>query len=176
MDNLQLSQIEKARTDDATLAMLISRQMPMINRLASAAICPGLDFDDAVQEGIIGFFSAIATYSPHKSASFKTYANVCVQNAIASAVRAASRKKHQPLNFSVPLEEDAFAGGPEQLAIEQEGYKEAVRRIEAKLSDMEMRVLTLHLSGQRYAQIAQRLDIDEKAVDNALSRIRRKLR
>ncbi|MEG1366039.1 MAG: sigma-70 family RNA polymerase sigma factor [Oscillospiraceae bacterium] len=177
MENLHMSQIEAARTDDAALTMLISQKMPMINRLASAAVCPGLDFDDAVQEGLIGFFSAVATYNQDKGASFNTYANACVQNAMVSAIRAAQRRKHQPLNSFVPLMDESFAAdGPEQLAIANEDYSETMQNINAKLSPLEKQVLSLHLGGNTYAQISKTLAIPQKSVDNALARIRRKLR
>ena len=102
-DDVLSMQIEQARNgDEQAIAGLIARQMPQIRSLAAKAVRPGLDFDDAVQEGIIGLFSALETFDAQKGAAFATYANVCVQNAIVSAVRAAGRSKHAPLNTSVP--------------------------------------------------------------------------
>ena len=89
-DDVLSMQIEQARNgDEQAIAGLIARQMPQIRSLAAKAVRPGLDFDDAVQEGIIGLFSALETFDVQKGAAFATYANVCVQNAIVSAVRAA---------------------------------------------------------------------------------------
>ena len=105
-DDVLSMQIEQARNgDEQAIAGLIARQMPQIRSLAAKAVRPGLDFDDAVQEGIIGLFSALETFDAQKGAAFATYANVCVQNAIVSAVRAAGRSKHAPLNTSVPYTE-----------------------------------------------------------------------
>ena len=113
-DDVLSMQIEQARNgDEQAIAGLIARQMPQIRSLAAKAVRPGLDFDDAVQEGIIGLFSALETFDAQKGAAFATYANVCVQNAIVSAVRAAGRSKHAPLNTSVPYTETESTPGPE---------------------------------------------------------------
>ena len=115
-DDVLSMQIEQARNgDEQAIAGLIARQMPQIRSLAAKAVRPGLDFDDAVQEGIIGLFSALETFDAQKGAAFATYANVCVQNAIVSAVRAAGRSKHAPLNTSVPYTETESTPGPEAI-------------------------------------------------------------
>lgn len=170
-------QIEQARTgDEQAMASLIAWQMPAIRGMASRAVCPGLDFDDAVQEGLIGLFHAMETYESSRGASFGTYAGVCMQNAIVSAARAAGRQKHSPLNTSVPLSEQESTPGPEEIAIAHEGYANALRNIETRLSTMEKRVLGMYIAGESYSSIARYLSITEKAVDNALQRARAKLK
>ena len=115
-DDVLSMQIEQARNgDEQAIAGLIARQMPQIRSLAAKAVRPGLDFDDAVQEGSIGLFSALETFDAQKGAAFATYANVCVQNAIVSAVRAAGRSKHAPLNTSVPYTETESTPAPKSL-------------------------------------------------------------
>lgn len=161
---------------DEELSLLIKEKMPAIRRIAFSAKCPGLDFEDAVQEGIIGLCSAVSTFCDDKGASFDTYANVCIQNAVFTASRSASRKKHAPLNGFVPLSDNALSPGPEDIVIQNERYAEAVEKIETRLSAFERKVLGLHLSGHSYNVIAKHLGISNKSVDNALSRIRRKLR
>ena len=108
--------------DENALAALIARMMPAIRKGAAECTAPGLDFDDAVQEGLIGLFHAIENYDADAKASFSTYANVCVQNAITDAQRAASRRKHAPLNEFVPLEDSQAAPGPEEQTEAQEAY------------------------------------------------------
>lgn len=170
--------------DEAALAGLIARQMPMIRASAKRAVCPGLAFDDAVQEGIIGLLSAIRTYDEAKGAEFSTYANVCVQNAITAAVRAANRRKHAPLNQSVPYVEEAGAmyaaladmQGPEEQVLASEQLSQMMQDIRTRLSLRERQVLALFLDGLSYSAIATRLSISEKAVDNALQRVRAKLK
>lgn len=170
-------QIEQARNgDEQALAALIARQMPRIRALAAKAVCPGLDFDDAVQEGLIGLFSALETFDGAKGASFDTYAGVCVQNAVASAVRSSQRSKHAPLNHSVPYTERESTPGPEELLVQSERYNQTMQSIDTRLSTMEKQVLSLFLDGCSYSAIAKRLGVGEKAVDNALQRVRLKLK
>ncbi len=170
-------QIEQARRgDEQALAAVLSRQMPQIRGLAAKAVGPGLDYDDAVQEGLIGLLCALRTFDREKSAAFSTYANACVQNAITSAVRRAQRKKHAPLNTSVPYTERESTPGPEELMMQSERYNQTMQSIDTRLSAMEKQVLGLFLDGCSYSAIAKRMDISEKAVDNALQRIRLKLR
>lgn len=170
-------QIEQARRgDEQALSAVLSRQMPQIRTLAARAVGPGLDYDDAVQEGLIGLLSALRTFRAEKGAVFSTYANACVQNAIASAVRSAQRKKHAPLNTSVPYTEQGSTPGPEELLLQSERYNQTMQSIDTRLSAMEKQVLALFLDGCSYSVIAKRLEITEKAVDNALQRVRLKLK
>lgn len=158
------------------LADLIKKKLPMIKRVARTVVSNGLELDDAVQEGIIGLFAAVSTYDETKGASFSTYANVCIQNAVLSAAKAAGRKKHSPLNGFVQLSDEVCLQGPEDIAIEKELFNETVSAITLRLSPYEKKVLALHLKQKSYTQIADALKTDEKSVENALLRIRRKLR
>lgn len=178
-------QLAKARAGDETaLAGLIAREMPVIRACAGRAVCPGLAFDDAVQEGIIGLLDAIRSYDGTKGAEFSTYAGVCVQNAVYGAARAAGRRKHAPLNQSVPYPEDAGAArasaselpGPEEQVLANEQVSQVMQEIRTRLSVRERQVLALFLDGLSYGAIAARLSISEKAVDNALQRVRAKLK
>lgn len=170
-------QIEAAkRGNEVALAAIIVRFMPRIRQLARRAAAPGLDFDDAVQEGIIGLFSAIQHYTAGQGATFTTYAMVCIQNAIASAQKAAGRKKHRPLNQSVPLTPEQSVPGPEEQTIASEQVDITLQKARMVLSAMEKSVLLLYLGGYSHRQIAVRIGKSEKAVENALGRIRRKLR
>ena len=129
-----------------------------------------------MQEGLIGLLSALRTFNEEKGAAFSTYANVCVQNAIASAARNAQRKKHAPLNTSVPYTEQESTPGPEELILQSEHYNQTMQSIGTRLSAMEKQVLGLFLDGCSYGAIAKRMQITEKAVDNALQRVRLKLK
>ncbi|MDL2293860.1 sigma-70 family RNA polymerase sigma factor [Ruminococcaceae bacterium OttesenSCG-928-D13] len=171
------AQIEAARQgSEADLASIIARYMPFIRRTARRHTGPGLDFDDAVQEGLIGLFSAIETWQPGGRAGFSTYAGVCIQNAILSARKAAGRKKHRPLNTSVPIPDGQSIPGPEEAAIASEQVNLTMEKAKAVLSPMEKTVLLLYLDGFSYRQIAQAIGKPEKSVENALGRVRRKLR
>ena len=171
-------QIEQARQgDESSLAAIIARLLPCIHIQAAKASCPGLDTEDAVQEGIIALFRAVQRYSFDKEASFETYAKQCVVNALVDAQKAAKRKKHSPLNESVPLEQDtAFAAGPEEIAIQNEEYHLAMHKIHTQLSAFEKEVLLLFLDGYSYSAIAQKLEKPTKTVANAMVRVRRKMK
>ncbi|MCI6640268.1 MAG: sigma-70 family RNA polymerase sigma factor [Pygmaiobacter massiliensis] len=162
--------------DEAALAALITRFMPAIRSMAKRAVCPGLDFEDAVQEGYIGLFYAVRTFRPDRGASFATYANTCIRNAIVSALRSAGRKKNTLLNRALPLCEPWELHDPEETAILKEQYQKAVSDINTKLSSLEKQALLLSLKGKSYGEIARVLSTTPKAVDNALVRVRRKLR
>ena len=98
------------------------------------------------------------------------------RNAVTAARRAAGRKKNAPLNQSLPLEDAAPAPGPEELAIRREQLRTTVADIQTRLSPFEREVLAAHLAGGSYRQIARQLGCTPKAVENALVRLRRKLR
>ena len=171
------AQLRAAREgSEAALAAIMARYMPLIRWCARKAAGPGLEFDDAVQEGIIGLFSAIQNYREGRGANFSTYANVCVQNAVTAAQRASRRKKHAPLNQSLPIEEAPSVPGPEDAAIASEQVRVTLQKARTVLSPLEKTVLRLYLDGFSHRQIAARLGRGEKSVENALARVRQKLR
>lgn len=158
--------------EEAALAALIARMMPAIRKGAAAYRAPGLDFEDAVQEGLIGLFQAVRGYRPNAGAAFSTYAAACIHHAQQDAQRAALRKKHAPL----PDAENLPQPGPEELAIAGERYAATLQRMQTDLSALERRALVASLHGQSVAHTAQELGVTPKAVANALARARRKLR
>ncbi len=152
----------------------------------------GEDKEDVVQEGMIGIFKAIGGYSREKAASFQTFAEICVHRQILTAIKAASRLKHSPLNTSLSIHmpintEEREVGtledtlgivsgeDPESLLI----YKENMDYIEGRegelFSDMELRVWSEYLKGRTYTEIAKSLGKTPKAVDNAIQRTKKKL-
>ena len=131
--------------DENALAALIARMMPAIRKGAAECTAPGLDFDDAVQEGLIGLFHAVRGFDPAAGQTFTAYAAACIRHAQQDARRAALRKKHAPLNYSVPLpaaeESTDTRPGPEELAIFGEQYADTLRRMQTELSALERTVL-----------------------------------
>lgn len=138
--------------DENALAALIARMMPAIRKGAAECTAPGLDFDDAVQEGLIGLFHAVRGFDPAAGQTFTAYAAACIRHAQQDARRAALRKKHAPLNYSVPLpaaeENTDTRPGPEELAIFGEQYADALRRMQTELSALERTVLMAGLEGR----------------------------
>ncbi len=171
------AQLEAARRgNEAELAAVIARFMPAIHKMARKATGPGLDFEDAVQEGIIGLFSAIEHFKADRTVAFSTYATTCIYNSVLSAKRMAERKKHTPLNHSVPISTQHTVAGPEERTIANEQVLLAFEKARMLLSPLEKTVLRLYLHGYSYKQIAKRIQKSEKAVENALFRMRQKLR
>ena len=166
--------------DENALAALIARMMPAIRSGAAACTAPGLDFEDAVQEGLIGLFHAVRGFDAASGETFTAYAAASIRHAQQDARKAALRKKHAPLNYSVPLpdaeESTDTRPGPEEIASSGEQYADTMRRMQTELSVLERRVIMAELEGKTPAQTAQELGLPAKNVANALARARRKLR
>ena len=146
----------------------------------------GGDSEDLIQEGMIGLLFAIREYNGEKGASFRTYAHICIQNRIKSAVRSAQRMKNAPLNDGIPLDDvlsdesqslgtHLYARSPEEQVLARETEKEFISAYSRCLSKLEAEILPLFLDGLSYEEIAAASGRDVKAVDNAVQRIRRKL-
>ena len=164
--------------DDAAFARLAAALMPAMRARAAASACADLDADDLVQEGMLALLSAVHTYQIGAEASFMTFAGVCIRNRMISALRKVSGSKSVRTQDTVPLDADVPA--PE-LTVEaygdlREECETLLRRVDTKLSSNERTVLYLFLSGLSYREIAERLGKTPKSVDNALQRVRHKLK
>ena len=192
MDLLPLSDAELQRLavsgDRAAEEALAARYMQLVRVCARPLFLAGGDSEDLSQEGMFGLLSAIREFDPEQGASFRSFAEHCIRMRLYSAIKSASRLKHLPLNDSMPLEQlsddpgsqlsaasQAFRRSPEDLILARESKEELKTLFAQCLSPMEKRVLDLYLDGLSYRNIAQVLHKDEKAVDNAVQRIRRKL-
>jgi len=161
--------------------LLAARYYRSVRRLARPFFLAGGDSDDLIQEGMIGLIFAIREFDRKRAASFRTFAETCIRNRLYSAVRAAARDKHSPLNQSVPLP-DCFASAssalsqanPEDVIIGREGMRDALRGFRKQLSDFEAAVLHYYLEGLTTHEIAQAVGRSFKSVDNAVQRVRRK--
>lgn len=176
--------IERIRAGEPEcMDLLIERYKGQVRREARTLYLIGGDSDDLIQEGMLGLFKAIRDYRPEKETAFEAFAKLCISRQIYTAIQAASRQKHTPLNSYVELTEglDAVGEGPrgkspEELLIDQESAENLQVRIEALLSPMENTILERYLSGENYIQIAEKMGKTPKSIDNALQRIRRKLK
>lgn len=166
--------------DPLAFGELSSRYMGMIRRKAAQFTGPGApEPEDMVQEGLLGLYSAALGYKEHSGrASFGTYAGTCVHNRMVSAVRSYATAGNRTLNRALSLTEagDMPEGnmGPQELVEAREQFRRMWQGLE--LSDLERRVLGLYLSGCPRARVEERSGISLKAFDNALYRIRSKLR
>lgn len=170
---------------------IMEKYKGMVKAKARSMFLLGGDSDDLIQEGMIGLFKAVRDYDSGRDASFSTFAELCVSRQMYTAVQASTRKKHMPLNTYISLygaqgeaEEAELMNAipadseksPEELFIDRENVEVLERTIEKELSAFEKQVLDLYITGMRTAQIARVLGRDAKSTDNALSRIRSKLR
>lgn len=184
---LEYSDLELAgfiQQDDPDAFMeLMKRYIPLIRaKAAPYQNTTAFDADDLYQEGLLGLFRAACTYDPQGPASFRTYAGICISHRIIAAYRSALRQKHLALNSSVSIDGDDVASlqdhgsSPETVVIAQENLQRVQDRIRHQLSPLEQRVLWLYLAGGSYLEIGTRLGVSQKSVDNAMQRVRRKLR
>ena len=175
-DNDDLLRLVKLASsgDNEALSLLVSKMIPDVRREASKfSGAVGVDSDDLFQEGMIGLLSAARSYKTDCGASFRTYASVCIRNRIISAVKKASGGKSVRRDLLVPLETElSYDDG---LVVKEECDR-LFGFIETQLSERERSILKLFLSGLSYGEIAQKLGSSSKSVDNALQRVRRKLK
>ena len=176
--------VERIRGGDSTcMDILIERYKRQVRNQARALYLLGGDNDDLIQEGMLGLFKAIRDYRPEKEASFEAFARLFISRQLYSTVQAAGRQKHAPLNSYVELsdqldtQEDGPQGkSPEELLIDRENIEGLRKEIWKVLSPMEKKILQFYLEGESYTEIAAGLNRSPKSVDNALQRIRRKLK
>ena len=187
--------IERLREgDNSAMDKLLVKYKPLVKSKAKNMYILGAEPEDLLQEGMIGLFKAIKDYDPGRDASFYTFAELCINRNIYNAVSASNRLKHIPLNSYISLSASAdnendpegqklletYADenlpGPEEMVIARENVLNLEKRIDEELSDFEKQVLELHLTGLNYVEIAKILGREEKSTDNALQRIRNKIR
>ncbi len=171
---------------------LMEKHKNLVRKKARALYLIGGDNDDLIQEGMIGLYKAIRDFDPERGASFHTFADLCISRQLYTAVQASQRQKHQPLNSYVSLSDsdneeqtssrasyaanDVRNRNPEELFIARENLEDMEELIEKKLSRFEREVLRYYLSGMNYSQIADTLGKSSKATDNALQRIKKKIK
>ena len=175
--------------DRAIIDYLMEKYKGMVRKEAKAMYLLGGESDDLIQEGMIGLFKAVQNYDADQDSSFYSFAKLCVTRQLYSAIEASRRKKHIPLNSYVSLYEnendeentnllDTIEAGkesnPEQAFLSKENVRMLEKELGENLSDLEKRVLYLHLLGTDYRTIAKLLDKSPKTVDNAIQRIKAK--
>lgn len=185
---IEYETVLKARmSDDEALKQIFSFYKNYIRILSNKYYLAGAESEDLVQEGMIGLFKAIKDYSPDEGSSFNTYATLCIVRQVKSAIRAANRKKHLPLNTSLSLQEvnddnkelaELFgenSSDPEKIYINNEICAQANRLIYNSLTKLELRILLLYNKGLSYKEISEISGKSVKSVDNAVQRIKKKV-
>ena len=185
-----LSQIKSGDKD--ALSYLLEKYKNLVNIKVSKYFMIGAEKEDILQEGMIGLFKAIQSFNEEKQNSFKSFANICIERQLITAIKSSNRQKHMPLNTYLSLNTAAYdnneddsvelidtfnsktAEDPLETIMKKEYYSEVEEAINKNLSKFEKKVLDRYLKGESYVTIAKRLDSPVKSVDNAIQRIRKK--
>jgi RNA polymerase sporulation-specific sigma factor len=174
------------RGNEVALNELFVQYAPLVRHFSRIYYLVGADREDVIQEGMIGLFKSIRDFDETKNVPFRSFASMCINRQILTAVHSALRQKHMPLNGYVSLEElgedflpdnisylpskNEFAN-PEDLYI----HAEQLNAVKSLLSAFETEILELYLAGYSYQQIADQVRKPVKSVDNAVQRIKRKV-
>ena len=185
-----ISQIKSGDKD--ALSYLLEKYKNLVNIKVSKYFMIGAEKEDILQEGMIGLFKAIQSFNEKKQNSFKSFANICIERQLITAIKSSNRQKHMPLNTYLSLNTAAYdnneddsvelidtfnnktAEDPLETIMKKEYYSEVEEAINKNLSKFEKQVLDRYLKGESYVTIAKRLDSPVKSVDNAIQRIRKK--
>jgi RNA polymerase sporulation-specific sigma factor len=184
--------VVRAREGDSpALDALLERHRRLVRAKARSYFLVGADFDDVEQEGLIGLYKAVRDFQPAHGVAFRAFAELCVTRQIITAIKAASRRKHEPLNQYVSLSagrasEDAWertfelfvdpdGSDPADRVVSSERVAAMRNALTAMLSALEVEVLTLYMQGRSYREISEQLGRRVKSIDNALQRVKAKL-
>ena len=169
---------------------LLEKYRNLVNMKSNRFFLVGAETDDMVQEGMIGLFKAIQSFDLEKNNSFKTFANLCIERQLITAIKTSNRQKHMPLNSSFSLNTSAYDENDDTSVMEvldtkfvedpldtitKKEYLEFIEsKIDKNLSLFEKQVLNRYIQGETYVDIASKLNSPVKSIDNAIQRIRKK--
>lgn len=167
--------------DNKAFDPIITKYRSLVETVVSKYSDSPIEREDLIQEGMIGLLAAVKSYEAGKGATFNTYCSTCINNSIQTALRKVNRRKDVPKSSVIPLEEEFVNGTTASLSAEdsflaQESVSVLTRQLNNNLSKFENNVLRLHMVGCSYNEIAEKLGKNPKAIDNALQRIRKKLK
>ncbi|MEI3356674.1 MAG: RNA polymerase sporulation sigma factor SigH [Clostridia bacterium] len=178
--------------DEEALSYILEKYKNLVNIKVSKYFMIGAEKEDIAQEGMIGLFKAIKSYDSEKQNSFKSFANICIERQLITAIKSSNRQKHIPLNSYLSLNTAAYDNNeddsvelidtfnsntienPLETIMKQEYYNEVETAVNKNLSKFEKQVLDRYLKGESYVKIAEKLDSPVKSIDNAIQRIRKK--
>jgi len=183
--------IEKTRLGDLEAQnYLLEKYRNLVTMKANKFFLIGAESDDMLQEGMIGLFKAIQSFNLEKNNSFKSFANLCIERQLITAIKTSNRQKHIPLNYSFSLNKSAFdededtslmeildskyVEDPLDTITKKEYFDTIENKINQNLSFFEKKVLKSYIQGESYIDIANKLNSPVKSVDNAIQRIRKK--
>lgn len=180
---------ENSSNNKEALEYLLNKYKELVYMKVSKYFIIGAEKDDIFQEGMIGLYKAIQSFKEDKHNSFKTFANMCIERQLITAIKTSNRQKHMPLNSYLSLNTSAYDDDdktmldilnnnmmedPLDTITKREYYRLIEETIDKSLSDFEKQVLKKFIKGDSYVKIAEELDSPVKSVDNAIQRIRKK--
>jgi len=189
-DEQIVSQIKQG--DEKALSYLLEKYKNLVHMKVGKYFMIGAEKEDIIQEGMIGLFKAIKNFSEEKQNTFKSFANICIERQLITAIKSSNRQKHMPLNSYLSLNTAAYDNqeedsvelidtfdsktieDPLETIMKKEYYTEIENAVNKNLSKFEKQVLERFIKGESYLTIAQKLDSPVKSVDNAIQRIRKK--
>lgn len=188
-DEQIISQIKKG--DEQALTFLLEKYKDLVNSKVGKYFIIGAEREDIIQEGMIGLYKAIKNFDNCKQNTFKTFANICVERQLITAIKSSNRQKHMPLNSYLSLNTAAYDNDedgtelietfevdtiedPLETIMQREYFNEIQNTIHKSLSKFEEQVLDRYMQGESYEIIAQKLETPVKSIDNAIQRIRKK--
>ncbi len=187
-DEQIISQIKNG--DEEAVIYMFEKYKDLVNSKVGKYFIIGAEREDIIQEGMIGLYKAIKGFNPHKDNTFKTFANICIERQLITAIKSSNRQKHLPLNSYLSLNSTAYENNEDTELIEtfevdsvedpldtimkKEYYEEVQNIMHKSLSKFEESVLERFIQGDSYEVIAQKLDMPVKSIDNAIQRIRKK--
>ena len=191
-DELDRKYIKMIKTGDTiALDYIMEKYKNFVFSKAKPFFIVGAEKEDIIQEGMIGLFKAIKGYDESKEVTFRVFADLCIRRQIMTAIKAATRQKHIPLNSYLSLNKTAYDEESDRTVMDmldmetvpdpldtitsRETYEKLEMKMNELLSDFEQKVLAEYLNGCSYSEIATRLDSHVKAVDNAVQRIKKKV-
>ncbi len=176
--------------NEQALEILLNKYKELVNMKVSKYFIIGAEKEDIIQEGMIGLYKAVKNFEADKQNSFKSFANLCIERQLITAIKTSNRQKHIPLNSSLSLNNAVYdndddvslmelfnsktAEDPLDTITKKEYYKLVGNKIDENLSDFEKQVLSRFAAGDSYVKIAEKLDAPVKSIDNAIQRIRKK--
>lgn len=189
MTDEEIAEVAKNGDKDA-LEYILNRYKDLVEMKVNKYFIIGAEKEDIIQEGLIGLYKAIKSFDASKESSFRSFANLCIERQLITAIKTSNRQKHMPLNSSISLNASAYDEDSETEFLEKldmqvledpletitkkEYYKNIETKIDQNLSDFEKQVLQRYARGESYVNIAEKLEAPVKSVDNAIQRIRKK--
>ena len=185
-----ISQIKEG--DEQALSFLLEKYKDLVNSKVGKYFIIGAEKEDIIQEGMIGLFKAIKNFNEEKQNTFKSFANICIERQLITAIKTSNRQKHMPLNSYLSLSTSSYeddddnektlldvlnnkmAEDPLDTLTKKEYYSNVEMQIDKSLSTFEKQVLRKFIKGDSYVKIAEELEAPVKSVDNAIQRIRKK--